>query len=97
MKHFLTFALVLISIVCMLTGCKGKSDPTDMMQDAMTTISEGLGDITGDSTSAPATQATNRTENSENNSENTENSENAEGSTGETEGNARARHGMTRR
>ncbi len=102
MKHFLILALVLVVIVCMLTGCKGKENPTDMMQDAMTTISEGLGDITGNNTSAPATQATERTEPSESaNNGSSEggsgSSEGSEGSTGESESNVRARHGMNRR
>lgn len=87
MKHFFMIALVLTIIACALSGCRSKTDTTDMMDDAVSTISEGLGDTT-----APTTKTT--TAATEESSDAFGNSDTTEENSAQENTNSRSRRGM---
>ena len=85
MKHILLLALAAALTMTMLTGCRNKDNNAEsMVDDAVTTISEGLDDLTGTTKATNATEK--RTENTENSSE-----------TSQDNTNSRSRRGINRR
>ena len=86
MKHILLLALATVLTMTMLTGCRNKDNKAESAVDgAVTTISEGLDDLTG------TTKATNATE------KRTESTSESTSESTQSNGNARSRRGINRR